>query len=301
MKWRALDLLEFNGRVSYRRGNLVMSSASAAAHDEVVPLADVSTILIGLGTELGRTVLQQCCAFDVVVVPCSWPALPSGALSRWSQHTRVGARVLAQANQTLPRRKRAWAQVVRAKIRGQAATLADYDLLQAVRLQDLAKDVRSGDTTNIEAQAARAYWSRLFAGGSFSRDPEGQDDRNALLNYGYTVMRGHAMRAVIAAGLCPTLGMFHHGRSNPFALADDLIEPFRPAMDAAIAAMPANASLRESDVKHALVAAADQQFTAEGWTVSTAMAKLAQAYGNYVEQSAGNLDVPEWSGPQGQP
>lgn len=96
----------------------------------------------------------------------------------------------------------------------------------------LARKVRSGDPQNIEAQAARKYWTLLF-GKDFRRDKNG-DGINALLNYGYTVLRAIVSRAICAAGLHPTLGIFHSNNYNAFALADDLMEPFRPYVDAVV-------------------------------------------------------------------
>lgn len=93
----------------------------------------------------------------------------------------------------------------------------------------MSRRVRSGDPDNLEAQAARRYWPRLF-GKDFRRDRDA-DGINALLNYGYAVVRAAAARAVVASGLIPSLGVFHRNRSNPFCLADDLLEPYRPYVD----------------------------------------------------------------------
>ena len=96
-------------------------------------------------------------------------------------------------------------------------------------LAHMAGRVRSGDPDNLEAQAAQRYWSRLF-GAVFRRDRDA-DGVNALLNYGYAVIRAAVARAIVAAGLIPSLGVHHRNRSNPFCLADDLFEPYRPYVD----------------------------------------------------------------------
>jgi CRISPR-associated protein Cas1 len=93
----------------------------------------------------------------------------------------------------------------------------------------MSKRVRSGDPENLEAQAAQRYWPALF-GREFRRDRD-VDGTNALLNYGYAVVRAAVARAVVAAGLIPSLGVFHSNRSNAFCLADDLLEPYRPYVD----------------------------------------------------------------------
>src|SRR5690606_35863877 len=93
----------------------------------------------------------------------------------------------------------------------------------------LAKKVRSGDAGNLEAQGARRYWGLLF-GDEFRRD-QAAGGLNSLLNYGYTILRSATARAVVGAGLHPSIGLFHSNSGNPMRLVDDLIEPFRPVVD----------------------------------------------------------------------
>ena len=44
-------------------------------------------------------------------------------------------------------------------------------------------------------------------------------------------MRAAIARAVVAGGLHPSIGIWHHNQYNYFNLVDDLIEPFRPLID----------------------------------------------------------------------
>lgn len=137
-------------------------------------------------------------------------------------------RFQAQINAPKPLSKRLWQIVVREKILNQA------DLLRELHGNDfglamLAKQVRSGDPDNLEGRAAAIYWKNLF-GDPFQRDRK-QGDNNLLLNYGYAVLRAMAARACCAAGLHPTIGLHHHNQYDPFCLADDLMEPFRPVVD----------------------------------------------------------------------
>jgi CRISPR-associated protein Cas1 len=128
--------------------------------------------------------------------------------------------------------------LVQAKVRAQAANLSPGTGPRR-KLEALARQVRSGDPDNVEAQAARVYWSawltdaRTAAGEAdtvFRRDPDGIGP-NALLNYGYAVLRAAVARALVAHGLLPALGLHHSNRSNAFCLADDLLEPLRPLVD----------------------------------------------------------------------
>ncbi len=98
-----------------------------------------------------------------------------------------------------------------------------------------ASEVRSGDSTNLEGRAAAYYWSKMFPEqDDFTRDREGVHP-NAMLNYGYAVLRAIVARALVASGLLPTLGIHHHNRYNAYCLADDIMEPYRPFVDQLVA------------------------------------------------------------------
>jgi CRISPR-associated protein Cas1 len=139
-----------------------------------------------------------------------------------------GARIEAQAAASKPLRKRLWRDVVRAKILAQAAAL-DMVGGPSVRLRMLSSQLRSGDPENLEAQAAAVYWPALMGADFVRSNPS--NPANALLNYGYAVLRAAMARAIVAAGLHPSLSLHHQSGGNGLRLADDLMEPFRPAVD----------------------------------------------------------------------
>jgi CRISPR-associated protein Cas1 len=154
--------------------------------------------------------------------------LPAGMMLPIDAHHIQTERHRAQVEASEPTKKRIWQSLVAAKIALQGEVLNHFTGADG-GLGPMSKRVRSGDPDNLEAQAAQRYWPRLFGDG-FRRDREA-DDANALLNYGYAVVRAAAARAVVAFGLIPSLGVFHKNRSNPFCLADDLFEPYRPLVD----------------------------------------------------------------------
>jgi CRISPR-associated protein Cas1 len=130
-----------------------------------------------------------------------------------------------------PARKRLWQAIIRAKINGQARTLQTAKR-SAGPLLALAAKVRSGDPSNVEAQAARFYWQQLF-GEDFRRGND-EEHLNGLLNYGYAIVRAACARALVGAGLHPSFGLHHHNQYNSFCLTDDLVEPLRPLVDLAV-------------------------------------------------------------------
>ena len=154
--------------------------------------------------------------------------LPAGMMLPLNAHHVQTERHRAQATASAPTRKRTWQAIVRAKIGQQAAVLTHFTGSHG-GLLPMVRRVRSGDPENIEAQAAQRYWPLLF-GKAFRRDRQA-DGANALLNYGYAVVRAAVARAIAAAGLIPSLGVHHRHRGNPFCLADDLLEPYRPYVD----------------------------------------------------------------------
>lgn len=293
--WRVVDAVAFEGTVRGARGRVVFESDSTGRQE--VPAEDAALVLLGSGSLIAPATLHYAAKHDVAMLFCDWRGVPFGGFYPWSDHTRVGARHLAQAEVSVPRRKNAWQQVVRAKVLGQASTLDYVDTAGADRLRQMARQVRSGDSGNVEGVAARLYWSRLFGlTQRFVRDQDGDDSINGMLNYGYTVLRGFGIRAVVGAGLSPAIGVFHRGRSNFFNLVDDLIEPFRPAIDYSVLQLGPDASLDDSAVKQAIVAAASQVFRDDGVRIPAALDDLAQQLGRYLEGDIDRLRVPSWQG-----
>lgn len=201
------------------------------------------------GEEQGRIALDDICAVIVhahgvtwttslavelarrgaIMVLCAANHAPVALISPIDGHHAQAAKMRAQWDAPRPLMKQLWRQIVVAKIEMQASLLSARGRHESNTLAMMARRVRSGDADNLEAQAARRYWPALM-GPNFRRDQDA-DGANALLNYGYTVIRSCVARSIIAAGLHPTIGLHHHNRLNGFALADDLVEPFRPLVD----------------------------------------------------------------------
>lgn len=178
---------------------------------------------------LTQQVIVACQKNNAVIVFCDERHLPYSIISPVAEgHTLHSKIIREQLSITEPTRKRLWQQIIRQKIREQAATL---NLLgkDATRLNYLSKTIKTGDSGNCEAVAAQAYWKLLF-GADFRRDID-LSGINSLLNYGYAIVRAMVARSICGAGLHPTLGLFHRNQYNALCLADDLMEPFRPWVD----------------------------------------------------------------------
>ncbi len=194
-----------------------------------LPLEDLGVVIVDDRRAIyTQSVLIEVMASGATLVVTGPDHLPAGMMLPLDAHHVQTERHRAQIEAKEPVRKRIWQALVMAKIRQQATMLVHFTG-ETGGLDAMARRVRSGDPDNLEAQAAQRYWPRLF-GKDFRRDRDA-DGINALLNYGYAVIRAAVARSVVASGLIPSLGVFHKNRSNAFCLADDLFEPYRPFVD----------------------------------------------------------------------
>jgi len=201
--------------------------------DITIPINEIA-VIIASHPQISYTnaVLASLAENGGIFIICDKKYLPIAMTLPLQSHYIQTQRFLLQANVSLPTRKQLWKQIVQAKVKNQGKLL--YKLYGNDQgLLKMAHRVRSGDQDNIEAQASRRYWTTLFNDPSFKRNPQKQD-QNRFLNYGYAVLRAIVSRAICSAGLHPSLGLHHHNQYNPFCLADDLMEPFRPFIDRAV-------------------------------------------------------------------
>lgn len=224
MAWKGVHISR-PARLSWKDRQLVVTQDDATV---TMPLEDVAWIVLDAPhSTLTVSLISACMSAGVAVVFPDDKHMPAGMALPFHRHHRQAAVATVQIAASLPLKKRLWQAMVVAKIQNQAACLESYGK-DGGTLRAMALRVASGDPDNIEAQAARHYWSALFE--NFARSAE-DDARNAMLNYGYAVLRAAVARALVASGLLPCLGLFHASEVNPFNLADDLVEPFRPFLD----------------------------------------------------------------------
>ena len=251
-----IDLSTEPARLSIDTGRLLIDREGA---DPVtVPIEEVAVLVVAHPqVTYTQAVLAQLAQAGGVFIACDNRRLPAALMLPLAQHHRQTARFADQANASAPAKKRAWQQIVTAKIRAQARLLEEAHGDDR-GLAALVQRVKSGDPDNLEGQAARRYWPVLFDDPTFRRDRD-LGGPNALLNYGYAVLRAIIARAICAAGLHPSLGVHHHNQYDAFCLADDLMESFRPLVDRAVvgyvrAIAPEEPEL-DKDAKAALIGA----------------------------------------------
>lgn len=233
MTERIIELSDSPVFLSINTERLVIRSSDG--QEKAIPLSEVAVVICSHpSVTLTQAVLAGLANHGGMFVACDAKRMPAAMLLPMDAHHQQAGIFAQQVSASEPTRKRLWQQIVKAKIASQARTL------QRVHGSDeglalLADRVRSGDPDNVEGLASRRYWPLLF-GSSFHRDREAED-QNRLLNYGYMAMRALVARAVCAAGLHPSFGLHHRSQSDPFVLADDLVEPFRCLVDRTVTAI----------------------------------------------------------------
>ena len=199
-----------------------------------IPLEDIC--VIGLehpAISFSSGTLQRITEEGCVVIFSDGRHLPSAVLTPSFQHSRMSNRIILQTSLSKPLKKQLWKRIVQQKISNQSHVVFSSDSNEntAHLISSLVSQVLSGDSTNREGYAARLYFPALF-GAQFTRS----DDSiiNAGLNYGYAIVRSHICRSLAYHGFTPSMGINHKSELNMFNLADDIIEPFRPIVDAII-------------------------------------------------------------------
>ena len=224
---RILEVYEENRYISLSRGFIVVKNRNEVLGQ--VPLDDVSVLLLtAQSVTVSKNIINALAERGSITVLCGHNYLPQSMVLPIANHCLYTKIVKNQINLSEPFKKRVWQQIVIQKIKNQSLVLKLCNKDQSL-LERISKTVKSGDSDNREAYAAKMYWKLLF-GNKFIRD-RNEEGINAFLNYGYAVMRASMARAICSAGLLPALGINHKNNLNPFCLADDFFEIYRPFVD----------------------------------------------------------------------
>ncbi|WGL60088.1 type II CRISPR-associated endonuclease Cas1 [Pigmentibacter sp. JX0631] len=249
---RIIDISSLNVKLSVSHDLLVIESQEKVT----VPLTNIAALIVSSPAVIyTHAVLAKLSEFGAIFVCCDNYHLPIGMLQPLVSHSTQTQRFAKQILATIPFRKQIWKKIITRKIEVQAQLLIrrkreDFGLLS------LSKNVKSGDEGNLEAQAAKIYWKHISSNIDFKRNIYG-DNENILLNYGYAILRATIARNLCATGLNPSIGIFHKSKYNPFCLADDLMEPFRPLVDNEVFTIvdegKFNDKILNSEIKHRII------------------------------------------------
>ncbi|MCL2566894.1 MAG: type II CRISPR-associated endonuclease Cas1 [Alphaproteobacteria bacterium] len=237
---KIIEVNKDNTYLSLYRGFLLIEENSVemgrVSFDEIA-----GVVISSNDSTLSKNIMVRLAEHNIPLIICGGNYLPISISLPLSSHYQSKLVLDNQINASLPLKKRLWQKIIQEKIKNQAYVLQHYSTneTESKYLENMANDVQSGDSTGLEAQAARYYFNKMF-GKDFTRDKQSTDLTNVMLNYGYTVLRSAVCRSLCAAGLNLSLGLFHKNAYNHFCLADDLMEPYRPLVDYTVKAMVLN-------------------------------------------------------------
>ena len=201
-----------------------------------VPIEDIGVVILdAYQLTISQNLISKLLDNNVALITCNKKRMPQGLMLNLDGHHVQQEKFRNQINTSLPLKKQLWQQTIKQKIRNQAYLLSLLTIIAGSELQNMdywANSVKSGDPDNYEGRAAAFYWRHLFSQyiDSFKRG-RFEDEPNNLLNYGYAILRAITARSLVASGLLPTFGIHHHNKYNAYALADDIMEPYRPFVD----------------------------------------------------------------------
>ena len=294
MAGRVIEIADSLASISLTRGFMLVKIAGEEKGK--IPIADIDILILnGSGSSLTTNLLNELLEIGALVIILGKNYIPSGIFYPTDPHFLHKQRINLQITSSKPLEKRLWQAVVKAKILNQAAILSFFNNDEEKHLKELAKKVSSGDKENLEAQAARKYWQRLF-GKDFRRNFNLQGT-NSLLNYGYAVLRAATARAIFASGLHPAIGIHHSNQENAFCLVDDLMEPFRPLVDFVVKKLvDQNGEIKEltPELKKSLTKILNLDLaTSAGTTpINNCLIRLCQSFVNSLEKGEAKLDFP---------
>lgn len=246
-------LIENKTTITTKLQQLVLKSE---IRESTIPIEDIGFLVIdNMETYFSIPAMNLLIENNTAVIICNTNHLPNGMFLNLNSHHIQQEIFRNQIEASLPLKKQLWQQTIMEKITNQGILLEQITKKKN-SFEFLASKVLSGDTTNMEGVAAAQYWKSFFDSSesdlalqmSFKRERFG-DYPNNFLNYGYAILRAATARALSGSGLLNTLGIHHKSKYNAFALADDIMEPFRPIVDEKVYAIMQNYEEQELNTK----------------------------------------------------
>lgn len=288
--WRTL-IVTSDARLRVRHGALHLERADGQMS---LPIEDLDIVLLETPRgSISHDALRALAQAGVPLLVVDERHTPCGVLLPYNQNPRISTLLNAQMEISEPFKKRVWQQIVQRKIENSAACLDQLARPGGDKLREIAKTVRSGDTTGREAYAAREYFKAVSPG--FLRRSD--SPASAALDYGYAVIRALVARSLSSRGLQCALGIGHRSSTNPFNLADDFVEVFRPFVDLIVFKDPPQQSLSPEDrLRLISVVRLECSIDHSVYSLSTASNEVADSYARAVtERDYRRIRLPQLS------
>ncbi|MEA5094583.1 MAG: type II CRISPR-associated endonuclease Cas1 [Sedimentibacter saalensis] len=225
MSWRVVVISQ-RAKLDLKLNNLVVRSESSTTK---IHLGEISLLMIeNTSVSLTSCLLCELMNRKIKVIFCDEKRNPSSELVPYYGSHDCSAKLKGQLEWKTYTKDLVWTEIVREKIRKQKDLLHNLGRNESKMLDEYIKQIEFKDETNREGHAAKVYFNSLF-GLNFTRAAE--NNINAALNYGYSILLSAFNREVVANGYVTQLGLFHDNMFNQFNLSSDLMEPFRPLID----------------------------------------------------------------------
>lgn len=223
MSWRTL-VIQTEAKLSLRMGHLIIQKDEPRD----IPLEDIDILLIeNQACLITGPLLNALASHKITTILCDAHHQPSTVVQALYGHHRQAKKIPIQISWLQKRKERLWQLVIQHKITMQQDVLSMFDPASN-SLQDHIAAVQLNDQTNREGHAAKIYWHELF-NKEFTRGKE--DVLNYGLNYGYGILLAIVSRVIVSKGYLTELGINHCNEYNPYNLACDFMEVFRPIVD----------------------------------------------------------------------
>ncbi|MGT2949935.1 subtype II CRISPR-associated endonuclease Cas1 [Streptococcus cuniculi] len=226
MGWRTV-VVNTHSKLSYKNNHLIFKDASRT---ELIHLSEIDILLLETTDILLSTMLMKRLVDEnILVIFCDDKRLPKSMLMPYYGRHDSSLQLAKQVAWLEEMKASVWTDIISQKILNQSYVLGEYGFYEkSESLMRLHRELEVFDPTNREGHAARIYFNRLFGNG-FSREED--NDINAALDYGYTLLLSLFAREVVVAGCMTQFGLKHVNQFNQFNFASDIMEPFRPIID----------------------------------------------------------------------
>lgn len=224
MSWRTI-VISKRAKLDLQLGYMVVRSEEITK----IVLSEIYTILIeSTAVSLTTSLLAELSKRKIKVIFCDEKRNPSAELVSYYGSHDTSNKIKNQIVWKQSTKEAVWTEIVTEKIRKQKEFLESLGKDESELLSLYLKEIGWNDMTNREGHAAKVYFNALF-GLDFTRTED--NDINAALNYGYSIVLSAFTREIVANGYLTQLGIFHDNMFNHFNLASDFMEPFRILVD----------------------------------------------------------------------
>ena len=224
MSWRTVVVAN-TAKLDYQMGYLVVrGEKTLRIHINEIELLMIESTAVSVTAYL----LSELVKHKVKVIFCDEKRNPASELMPYYGSHDTSVKIRFQMSWSEDNKAAVWTEIVSEKIRKQAEFLHEQRKAEAELLDQDVQEMTFGDESNRGGHAAKVYFNALF-GKDFTRTEE--SPTNAALNYGYSIILSMFTRAIVSMGYITQIGLFHGNMFNPYNLASDLMEPYRPLVD----------------------------------------------------------------------